>query len=625
MVVKKKRATGSASSSLITPAKTNPVPIHDHVMKIVTANNHANLSDIHSVHGDSFLHHAPDSSNTALAKRQAWTEANDRHNENSNSHQHQRRSPSPAKSAAHSALTLEAQTEFYKNKCVELEKTLAETIKNFSEADPTYNELSAVRELAEKNTSEVTRLRTYSSRLNSSIICEKEKCITLQGEVEHLKIVEMELSKENNSLVSKIGGSTGSVTKEEVTFYRDCRPERVRRTESCGPSFPRKSTATANGNENYTNLSSPARAIRSKLGSKKVVTGTTTTTPSSSSSSSSPKKKATSTPVHKAHTAHTNTNRQVLRTVYLPNERADALVLMVESLSSQLDEHKKLHNQQLTILTSEFDEQSDGYVKRIEEDQTIIGNLTSRCSEVERLWRDSARNLNEVIHKLHVEERGSMERFVVYEEKIKILSAERDTAGSDLGKLKKTVQSHSKVHHRNLLNQVSEREQDVAALRDQYLDLQKLYEGKVNALEVKLASSNQKLKSLEERRSVEITTFTKDINFFKNHIRDLEYDIMQRKKEEIHGKGSRSGSGSVSNNKNNGKLGGGDSNQERTASIVNELTMFEYEDDQTDSAKFYGTSGGVLNSEVNTLKNKIGALGMADAKSSRVKKGRQIK
>lgn len=83
------------------------------------------------------------------------------------------------------------------------------------------------------------------------------------------------------------------------------------------------------------------------------------------------------TPVHHAHTAH-NTSRQVLRTVYLPNERSDALVLMVESLSSQLSEHKQLSSQHATTLRGEFEDREKNLRKRVEEDAVVISDLSTR-------------------------------------------------------------------------------------------------------------------------------------------------------------------------------------------------------------------------------------------------------
>ena len=104
--------------------------------------------------------------------------------------------------------------------------------------------------------------------------------------------------------------------------------------------------------------------MRGRLGPQATTTATSSTpaasTPGSVHSTPSRNKR---TPVHHAHTAH-NTSRQVLRTVYLPNERADALVLMVESLSSQLEEHKSLSKQHTQTIIDEFKERESTFIDR---------------------------------------------------------------------------------------------------------------------------------------------------------------------------------------------------------------------------------------------------------------------
>ena len=117
------------------------------------------------------------------------------------------------------------------------------------------------------------------------------------------------------------------------------------------------------------------------------------------------------TPIHHAHTAH-NTARQVLRTVYLPNERADALVLMVESLSSQLEEHKNLSKQHIKTIIDEFKEREGNFISRINEDHETIEKYSKRCEAVEKKWRDSVQLQSEAMHKLQVGERAHAERQV---------------------------------------------------------------------------------------------------------------------------------------------------------------------------------------------------------------------
>jgi len=67
----------------------------------------------------------------------------------------------------------------------------------------------SLSKLVEEKTAEVTRLHDYASSLNTAIISEKEKGLNLQGEVERLRVVEMELNRENERLMERVGGGKG--------------------------------------------------------------------------------------------------------------------------------------------------------------------------------------------------------------------------------------------------------------------------------------------------------------------------------------------------------------------------------------------------------------------------------
>ena len=52
---------------------------------------------------------------------------------------------------------------------------------------------------------------------------------------------------------------------------------------------------------------------------------------------------------------------------------------------------------------------------------------------------------------------------------------------------------------------------------------------------MKIASGKEKYKALEERRKVEIASFQKDTSFFKGSIRQLEHELMVRKRDDAAG------------------------------------------------------------------------------------------
>lgn len=218
------------------------------------------------------------------------------------------------------------------------------------------------------------------------------------------------------------------------------------------------------------------------------------------------------------------------------------------------------------------------------------------------------------IQKLQVAERMHAESHVSHKDEVSSLHNERNEIARELDKFRRNLQSHSAAGHRNLLQQVSEREKDVHTLREQYKELQAVYDSKLQSLEHKLRQSREKFKSLEERRKVEIAAFQKDIAFFKNNIRQLERELMNKKKDEISSSGtSRSRTMSFSNPAQAAPpgphLADDMSEAQRNASIVSHITDFNYNPSQIPANEdFYGGLAGQLNTDVHKLKSRVAHL-----------------
>lgn len=181
----------------------------------------------------------------------------------------------------------------------------------------------------------------------------------------------------------------------------------------------------------------------------------------------------------------------------------------------------------------------------------------------------------------------------------------------DLDKLRKMLKSHSQVYHRNLLQQVAEREKDIDTLKDQYKELQTAYDEKLQSLEYKLRQSKERYKSLEERRKVEIAAFQKDVSFFKNNVRNLEKGIMAKKKEEVSSAGTRRTRAASGSPQQQSKpvLQPNQTEAQRNASIVSHITNFNYNPSELpENEAFYGGLGGQLNTDVHKLKNRVISL-----------------
>jgi hypothetical protein len=465
------------------------------------------------------------------------------------------------------SLSLEQLVAFYRAKCVDYEDQQLELVETISMLDPNFVELASARRSLERKSSECTQLQQYASSLNNAILNEKEKSLTMAGEIEKLQIAVMEAKRESEKSEEQYGGVT---VREDVTFYRDCRPKKLETTstttkkaqqrqkdfsrsahvfgsqqqqqqseeeedESSPPATPTRRQQLQQQQQSVSRLMSPARSLRGSLvknnnNSSNTTSGTNNggnINNSFSASSAQKQQKKRETPIHRAHSAN-NTSRQVLRTVYLPNERADALCLLVESLSSQLDQHKAMAAERQQIMQDEKQKIEDIYLNQIHENSDQIRQLGDRCEDVESKWKNQVKNFNELLHKLAVVEREAAETQVSHVEVLDDLQREKDEVHEELVGLKHKVMNHSEANHRNLTSRIIARDADVKKVRDEYRSLQGMYDAKLKDLQAKLSSRNDAYKSLDERRKIEISAFKKDIVFFRGALEEFEGRVRNR-------------------------------------------------------------------------------------------------
>jgi hypothetical protein len=558
----------------------------------------------------------------------------------------------------YSKKNLHTMVEFYKSMCITHEEHVQSLSQQLEDQTPLHKStpLGELEILVGVKAQEITRLNDYATLVGVSVLEEKERTLNLQGEVERLKIVEMELKHEINRRDNAVNNRCSGA--EEVTFYRDCRPETLRKNTITNESSPggRTMSSPSTSRRGVTSLASPATSIRGRLGGDINVTNTnddgeyhssssrnkggsssphfssppssrvdhhlggssnrSTSTPTfRSPSNSTPSTKSTTSP-HKSphHNGSSNQNqsqqpRQILRTVYLPNEHADALVLMVESLSTQLSSHKSLNIERQAALEEGYAVREREHKSRLVEQQTVIKQLGDRCHDVELKWRSANNDLNQQTQTLNLNERQHAEDNLHKMAQYDSLEADHLKLQTEIQKLKGTVRTHSEVSHRNLLNQIQERQDDIIGLHTEYKELQTQYDSKIEDLNDKLRGMKGKFKALEERRYVEIKAFQRDIGGLKNNIRELELHDSERKKEEMH----RDLNKHDNNHPHHGRRG--HSKRHLTSRSILEHSPSGEEAHGiagAESDKFYGAGQDGVESELNTevarLKNRVSNL-----------------
>jgi hypothetical protein len=172
-----------------------------------------------------------------------------------------------------------------------------------------------------KRMEEITDLQKALSDSHVYLWDERERCQRLQAENDELKIQEVEDRRKIQHLLSMV-----EPVMQDVTYLRDGAPE----------------TMTLHAHARATTTSAPAsRSVRASGGVRGGVSGGGGT--GGGGHAGAPARPAV--PV-----MNPGEGPRVLRTVYLPNEKVDSLLLTIESLRAQLQQQEQLGRERVAAL-----------------------------------------------------------------------------------------------------------------------------------------------------------------------------------------------------------------------------------------------------------------------------------
>ena len=172
-----------------------------------------------------------------------------------------------------------------------------------------------------KRMEEITDLQKALSDSHVYLWDERERCQRLQAENDELKIQEVEDRRKIQHLLSMV-----EPVMQDVTYLRDGAPE----------------TMTLHAHARATTTSAPAsRSVRAGGGVRGGVSGGGGT--GGGGHAGAPARPAV--PV-----MNPGEGPRVLRTVYLPNEKVDSLLLTIESLRAQLQQQEQLGRERVAAL-----------------------------------------------------------------------------------------------------------------------------------------------------------------------------------------------------------------------------------------------------------------------------------
>jgi len=331
---------------------------------------------------------------------------------------------------------------------------------------------------------EIAELQRALSDANVYLFDEREQVLKLQAENDQLKIQELEDRRRIQHLLALT-----QPVSQEVTFFRDCRPAKMTRfpVESSANGLRSRadgfrtggSVSTATTARGASGVAS-RRGGTSRGGASKGERSTFGASSRGASSKRSSKRtggggggggtSSTGTTVTGGTTATQPYKSRVLRTIYLPSEKADTLLLTVESLQKQLGAVKELEAGRNAALLEDRRKRNEEERARSVADREKIERLEETIRKTEEKMRQVTKTYLETRHESKMAERVSKEETEMLrtqnQKLIAQLQEERRRFSVEIEAVRAAAEQEAKVYTEQFRREALAREEDLSVLKD---------------------------------------------------------------------------------------------------------------------------------------------------------------
>jgi len=333
-----------------------------------------------------------------------------------------------------------------------------------------------------KQTLEEEKLRLYN---------ERQEIIDIIKENDQLKLKEIQDRKKISEL-----SMLGDPIEQEIVFYKDVKPETINK-------YMKNDLSIRTNQINYENM---LKKTEGKDMAQKIA-------------------------------MTQKTGRGVIKTIYLPNDQLNSTAMENEELRIRLEENRIDCLNQVEQFRAEFN-QKEGELQRVyEENQAKIKDYLQKNEKLEedninlvKDYFDLILQSNHAERKLNEENELLRLKNAAFANKYRI---EQQRARQENMTTTKTINKKSEEYSNRYRQEIRQKDEDLALLKDQYAQIQQIYLQKMKDLEQSLTKLAKKHSTLENRRLLENEGFRTDVkkmrlqvNEYRKLIEKKELDIM---------------------------------------------------------------------------------------------------
>jgi len=224
---------------------------------------------------------------------------------------------------------------------------------------------------------------------------------------------------------------------------------------------------------------------------------------------------------------------RVLRTVYLPNEKVDSLLLTIESLRAQLQQQEQLGRERVAALhedrrlrieeerqrravEAEKLQEAESGVERM---QSLVNKYTKDFLALKHDALQAQREEKETIEALRIDNRQARAA----------MDKGREAATLELQQHSSSAKASSEQYVALFRQQVTDTERTMGLLKDRHSGLQQALTMRVRELEEGSSRFKHKYRQLEERRRLEVEGFRSELDLLHRQLQGVEMRVFGKR------------------------------------------------------------------------------------------------
>ena len=433
---------------------------------------------------------------------------------------------------------------YYRERVAASEAEMAQLIERIDAVAETHATQHKARWEVHKRMDEVSDLQKALSDSHVYLWEEKERSQRLQAEVDELKLQEVEDRRKIQHLLSLVGPVV-----QDVTYVRDAPPETItlqphgRATTSSSSAATHRETAPSGARRA---AGVPARAPTG--GRAPMPTGGAPSAPPASARLAG-LSNGLSAPSSTADGARSGDGTRVLRTVYLPNEQVDSMLLTIEALRAQLQQQERLSRERISALLE------DRRLRMAEERARRVAE-SERLQEVEQNYERAQGMLSKYTKDFLELKHSTLQQLRLQKEEVVAVREENASLSKTLAELREetAMEVHSVTYAAKRSSeqyvslyrqQVSDTERTMGLLKDQHNGLQQALALRVKELEGVVQRLKHQYRQLDDRRALELEGFNSEVALLVKQVQRLELRAFGRHATQVELPLTASGSAST--------------------------------------------------------------------------------